>query len=522
VKKKAKPAPISGVDRREPIPEPGYDALVQSAIADPDAMELLLDKADCEDSFIEFVRKGWHILEPARPFVEGWHLGAVAEHLEAVTYGQIKRLVINIPPGCTKSRFVNVYWPAWEWGPLDRPWTQFISASYSEALSIRDNRHCRALMLSGWYQQMWGDRFQLLAEQNQKIRYDNTKTGWRFATSVGGVATGERGDRFIIDDPHNVKEAESSLKRESALQWFSEVVTTRFNDEESAMVVIMQRVHEDDVTGMILAKELDFEHLCLPMEYEADHPYPSKTSLNFKDPRTKPGELLCPGRFSAAEVERLKKTFRAWGGVYAEAGQLQQRPAPRGGGMFRRDDFVIADTAPKDIRHTARGWDLAASKGSRSSWTVGVKLGVDGEGRVWVLDVRRIRGTPYEVETLLKKTAELDGKDCIQDLPQDPGQAGKTQKAALARVLHGYIVRFSAETGSKETRAQPLAAQAEAGNLLLVRASWNDAYIDEFASFPRGADDDQVDGTSRCYARIITMTSTQNYHFAAPEVIRAR
>jgi predicted phage terminase large subunit-like protein len=514
-----KGTPIDAMARKEPVSHPGYDEMLASAVRDPDAFELELDRLDCEEHFIDFVRKGWHVLEPARPFVDGWHLGAMAEHLEAVTHGQIKRLLINIPPGCTKSRFVNVYWPAWEWGPLNRPWTQFITASYAEALAIRDNRHCRTLMLSGWFQQFWGDRFQLLAEQNQKIRYDNTKMGWRFATSVGGVATGERGDRFIIDDPHNVREAESELKRDGALQWFSEVVSTRFNDENSAMVVIMQRVHERDVSGLILAKELGFDHLCLPMEYEPDHPYKSKTALGFKDPRTKLGELLCPPRFPGRQVQDLKKNLRAWGGVYAEAGQLQQRPAPRGGGSFQKADFQVPTFAAPKMSFVCRGWDLAASTGVRSSYTAGVKMGIDAEGRLWILDVRRIQGTAYEVEMLMKTTAERDGLSCIQDIPQDPGQAGKTQKAALARLLHGYLVRFSSESGSKELRAEPLAAQAQAGNLFLVDASWNEDYLDEFASFPRGANDDQVDGTSRAYSRILAMTATKQYHFAAPEVI---
>lgn len=420
------------------------------------------------------------------------------------------------------SRLVNVYWPAWEWGPRNRPWTQFISASYSEALSIRDNRHCRTLMLSGWYQQHWGDRFQLLAEQNQKIRYDNTKMGWRFATSVGGVATGERGDRFIIDDPHNVKEAESALKRDSALQWFSEVVSTRFNDEQSAMVVIMQRVHEKDVSGMILAKELGFDHLCLPMEYEHNHPTPSTTTLGFKDPRTKEGELLCPARFSAEGVKALKKDLRAWGGVYAEAGQLQQRPTPRGGGMFHKADFQMPESGPGQMVHTARGWDLAASKSSRASYTVGCKLGLDAEGRIWILDVVRAQATPFEVEQMMRAAAKKDSPDTVQDLPQDPGQAGKAQKAALARVLQGHMVRFSPETGSKETRAQALAAQAEAGNLFVVDAPWTEDLIDEFATFLRGAHDDQVDAASRAYARLLQMSATKQTFFAAPEVIHAR
>lgn len=464
-----------------------------------------LERLDCEERLIDFIRGAWNALEPGTKFVDGWALGAICEHLEAVSSGQIRRLLINVPPGCTKSMTVNVFWPAWEWGPRNMPHLRYISASYAADLSIRDNLRCRDVIDSEWYQERWGRRFHMKGDQNAKIRYENTSSGWRLASSVGSALTGHRGDRIIVDDPHSVDSAESEAERETTLRWFTETLPTRVNDlEKSAMVIIMQRLHELDVSGLILSKKLGYEHLMLPMEFEPDHPFLSRTSLQFSDPRKERGELLWPERFSRKAVEELKETYRAKGGTYAEAGQLQQRPTPRGGGMFQRKDFTIIDQCPTNVLRRARGWDLAATKDGFGAFTACVKMAKLSDRRVVIEDVRRGRWGPNEVRQLMRQVAESDGHQVVQDVPQDPGQAGKAQKSDLAALLEGYDARFSPETGSKEDRARPLAAQAEAGNLCVVRGPWNDAFIGEACSFPNGEFKDQVDAASRAYARIIT------------------
>jgi len=366
---------------------------------------------------------------------------------------------------------------------------------------------------------------------------------------VAGLGTGERGDRFIIDDPHNVKETESDAKREAALQWFSEVVPTRMNDDKSAIIVIMQRIHDRDVSGMILKSELKYDWLCLPMRYEERHrsftsvpckyskaervtrllreseplprwvtedelqeeekrsPLPEDYVPSFKllhcwDRRTVEDELLWPERFSEDQLtNELEPALSAWGGDFAIAGQLQQRPAPRGGGMFKRDHFQFIEKLPEDASIAwVRGYDLASSKDDRAAKTASVKLGIH-QGRVLMANVRKINGTPFEVETLVRSTAEMDGVACQISLPQDPGQAGVSQKMYLARALHGFSFYFSPESGSKEDRARPLAAQCEAGNLYLLKAPWNDSFISEACVFPNGQFKDQVDAASRAYDR---------------------
>ena len=496
----------------------GVEDLIARAVANPRMALELLDRLDCESSLLDFIKQGWASLEPGAKFVHGWAVGAICEHLEAVSRGEIRRLVINVPPGCTKSMTTNVFWPAWEWGPLNKPSTRYISASYVSDLTVRDNLRCRDLILSEWYQRLWGDRFGLKGDQNAKVLYENTKAGWRFASSVGAGITGRRADRIIVDDPHSVQKVESDVDRESALRWFSETLPTRLNNlDESAIVVIMQRVHERDISGHILEKELGYELLCLPMEYEPDHPHPS---TRFRDPRTRLGELLWPERFSAAAVDELKETFRSWGGSYAEAGQLQQRPAPRGGGMFQREDFKFLDSAPSDseVYSRVRGWDLAATEDGGGAFTACARIAKMRDGRFVIEDVRRERASPHRVYELMKGCADSDGPLVVQDFPQDPGQAGKSQRSYIIGMLAGHDARSSPESGSKEDRARPLAAQAEGGNLWLVRGSWNDQFVAEACLFPNGRYKDQVDAASRAFGRLVARR--QKTLTGAPQVVK--
>lgn len=481
--------------------EAEIEAFLKRAWHDPEAYAEAIQATLAQERLVHFIKMLWPILEPGRQFIDGWAVHAICDHLEAVTAGQIKRLLINVPPGTMKSLTTNVFWPAWEWGPMNRPDLRFISASYAENLTVRDNRRCRALIKSDPYQRCWGDRFKLAQEQNAKTRFDTDKTGFKIATSVSGLGTGERGDRFIVDDPNNVKESESEAKREATLQWFTEVVPTRINDpEESAIVVIMQRVHQRDVSGLVL-RELDYEHLCLPMEFERARK--CFTSIGFEDPRTEEGQLLWPQRFSRKYLEEdLKPTLRSWGGEYAVAGQLRQDPVPRGGGMFKRDDFQVLDSVPRDVVRWVRGWDLAATKDGHGARTVGLKMGRTKAGLYVVSDAVYGRWSAHEVRAQMRAAAELDGQSVQQDVPQDPGQAGKAQKADVAANLAGHDVTFSPESGSKEDRARPLAAQCGAGNLAIVRGSWNEAFLDEACTFPMGATKDFVDAASRAFANL--------------------
>lgn len=433
-----------------------------------------------------------------------------------------------------KSLTTNVFWPAWEWGPRNKPSTRYVCASYSESLTIRDNRKTRNLIKSRWYQELWGDRYEIVSDQDNKIKFENDHTGFKIATSVTGLGTGERGDRFIIDDPHNVSDGESEAVRGTTLRWFTETVPTRVNDQvKSPIIVIMQRVHDQDVSGLILEKELGYEHLMLPLEFEPErrcystvkpsyikNPEKEKVYYNRKekswqhtkteddleprkekrfliDIREEENELLWPERIPREVVERDKKAM----GEYAVAGQFQQRPAPRGGGMFKREWFEVVPAAPVGCK-AVRGWDLAASTTSTSPYTSGVRMSKDRDGTIYIEDVARFRASPGKVEKSVKNISTNDGYSTRISIPQDPGQAGKSQKRAFANLLHGFDVRFSPESGDKVTRANPLAAQAEAGNVKLVRGQWNEPFLEELCVFPAGKYKDQTDAASRAYMEL--------------------
>src|SRR5688500_7285722 len=204
----------------------------------------LQNRDRCEEHLIDFAEYVWPVVEPAIPFVRGWVLDSIAEHLEAVAFGHIRRLLINVPPGFTKSLMTDVFFPAWLWGPLNRPHMRFLCAAYSEHLTVRDNMRCRSIITSDRYQNLWKNRFRVSSDQFTKIKFANDKTGWKLATSVGGIGTGERADIVIVDDPNNPMEMESEAVRETTKMWFTEVLPDRLNNQSlSSIIVIQQRTY---------------------------------------------------------------------------------------------------------------------------------------------------------------------------------------------------------------------------------------------------------------------------------------
>ena len=443
-----------------------------------------------------FVKEAWPILEPNTQLVWNWHLEALCAHLEAITAGRITRLLANVPPGSSKSLIVSVMWQAWEWGPMARPSLRYLATAFNEGPVKRDTRKARDLILSDWYRALWPE---VVLTRTGETSFANNRTGTREGVAFGSL-TSQRGDRLIIDDPHSTETAESVAEREATTRRFREGAMNRLNDQErSAIVVIMQRLHADDVSGVIQRLGMDFVHLCLPMEFEPERR--CRTVIGFEDPRTYEGELLDPVRFPRAAVDRLKRDM----GSYAWAGQYQQRPTPREGGLFKRHWFSIVDAAPANCRWV-RAWDLAATETSQASsagaYTAGVLMGRTPDGRYIVSDSRRERLSPAGVDRLIRSTAEQDGRAVSISLPQDPGQSGKAQAQYLVKMLAGFRAKASPESGDKITRAEPFAAQAEAGNVLLLRGPWNEAWLDELCMFPGGSFKDQVDASSRAFAEL--------------------
>lgn len=783
-------------------------------------------------SLASFAKQAWPVLEPATELKWGWALDGICEHLEAVTDGRIKRLLMTVPPGSMKSLLTGVIWPAWEWGPKGNAWKRYLCTAHKQDLAVRDNLKCRRLIQSPWYQKMWN--VPLAGDQNAKTKFENTASGFREAMAFTSM-TGSRGDcllgstivqtedgpktiehlvkcsysgnvlsydsntgrvvyrrvqavarrsspdfyrlhfasgsvvectgdhriytsrgyvearllssddiclrsvrnsgkaecvpakkgsearggsgllqqsmhpncykyqvrqvgkilhnlreqgatrqgrlfasmfgsvkrtqegsslrvsrhsvrdvqyhvqaekqgscspllleamrgyrpfkgnagigksrmeerrerekvssdinvsipkdapkdhqsgrgvlrgvfepiRFagsphrrergqqcleelghvmqelpyemarcgsfdtqedtvalvervcepavvydiqvegtrcffangtlvhncvILDDPHSVDDANSTTRLAADILTFREALPTRINNDQSAIVIIMQRLNQGDVAAV--AKELGYEHLMIPMRFEVDRK--CYTSIGWEDPRTDEGELMFPERFGEKQVEELEKTLMAYG----TASQLQQRPAPREGGLFKHAWFQPIAVMPNNVQRTVRAWDLAATAKSTSNdpdYSVGLRMAVTDDGLYIVEHVRRFRGTPMEVEAEIAATASLDGPDVTIYLDQDPGAAGKGWLNILIQKLAGYAIKTDRPTGDKATRAAPLASQAEAGNVRIlitgdpVKDAWVQPFLDEAGLFPAVKHDDQVDAAGSAFREL--------------------
>lgn len=463
-------------------------------------------------SLYEFVKQSWHVVEPGIPFIPSWHIEEICEHLEAVSAGEITRLLINIPPRHSKSTITSVMWPAWEW--LTSPEQKFLCASYSGSLSIRDNLKTRRLIQSPWYQERWSHMFALAGDQNAKQRFENSKTGYRLATSVGGTATGEGGSRLLLDDPHSAQAAQSDVIRNSDLEWFDMVWSTRLNNpKEDAMVTIMQRLHEKDISGHIIDDIGGWEHICIPAEYDG---VKRSTVLGNYDPRKKIGELICPDRFGSKEIDNLKRLL----GQYGVAGQLQQNPSPADGGILKTKYFEMwpADKGLPPFEYILQSYDCAfteKSSGDPTACTVWAIFTHNGERNVMLIDAweehlsypdlrkRAIKdwGTEYGGMTKDSPYSRAKRPDRILVEAKASGQS-LIQDLRLAKVP---VIGYNPGNADKISRAHQASPTLELGLIWIPESgknkghfvSWAQAFIKQLEKFPVAEHDDYVDTFSQ-------------------------
>ena len=478
---------------------------------------------------INFVRYYWDVLEPVAPLVEGWCLEALCLHLEAVTEGKIPRLLANVPPGFMKSLLVNVFWPAWEWGPMGLTHMRYVTFSYAAHLTERDNAKFRDLIKSKKYQDMWGDRVQLV--EDGKVKVSNSKTGWKFASSVGGVGTGERGNRVILDDAHNIKEAESEAVRTETVRWVREAMSNRLNNMDTDVIVaIMQRSHEADASNTLM--DLDYEHLMVPMEFDPSRR--CETGIGWQDPRQEEGELAWPERFPRRVNDQIKRTI----GPYAYAGQYQQSPEVRGGAIVKREWWQYYESDDGKIppcTYVVASVDPAYTEKETNDPSgfviVGVYYDEHGHSRIILLNAWRKR-----LELHGPHVERMSGESEAQYVKRSQPSWGLTEWIAYSCKrfrVHKLLIESKASGLSVaqemrrlhsgqgwgielvDPKGQDKVARVYSVQHLFADAmvwvpsysdgslrEWGQQVIDEFASFPKGAHDDLVDAMTQALRHI--------------------
>lgn len=452
---------------------------------------LAIEREACKRSLSTFVREAWQVIEPAQPYVHGWHIDLICAHLEAVTRGEITRLLINIPPGTMKSLLVGVFWPAWEWGPLGLQSTRYVAASHSQDFAVRDTLKMRRLVASDWYQSRWP--VPMTKDQNEKTKFENASTGFRQAMAMSSL-TGTRGDRVIIDDPHSIEGAISDADRNRTLRVMRETVPSRLNNpDKSAIVVVMQRIHEQDVSGMLLSDEHGYTHLCLPMEFEPDRKCQTEWGA---DPRAYDGELLFPARFPRDVVDRDKRMM----GSYAVAGQFQQRPSPRGGGLIRGSWFGRYAVVPP-LRHRRIYADTAQKTAERNDYSVFQCWGMGVDGRIYLLDLIRGKWEAPElkrraVDFWTAQAAHNDKRGIVQKLVIEDKASGTGLIQDIKR--EARIPVFGLQRNrDKLQRLSDVVSYIEAGYVVLPEsAPWVADFVAECEAFTADdshAHDDQID-----------------------------
>ena len=425
----------------------------------------------------------WMFLQRRRyPWLRGPHHKAMCDALTRVFRGECKRLIINVPPRYSKTELAVVNFIAWALGQV--PDAEFIHASYAAPLAVANSANVRALVQHEAYQQIFPA---CRLASDAKSHWTTTAGGVMYAAGAGGTITGFGagkhregfGGAIILDDPHKADEARSDVIRQGIIDWFQNTLESRKNSPDTPIILIMQRLHERDLAGWLLGggNGEQWEHVCLPAI-------------------TAEGKALWPEKHTLDDLYRMEKAA-----PYVFSGQYLQRPAPPEGGIIKPDAIAPIDALPAGNIRWIRGWDLAASV--TGDYTTGARLGKLPDGRFVIADMVRLRCGPDERDAALVNTARSDGIGVRISLPQDPGQAGKTQALYLTRKLAGYRVSTSPESGDKVTRAEPLAAQINVGNVLMLRGPWNDALKEEMRMFPNGVHDDQIDALSRAFAELI-------------------
>ncbi len=472
---------------------------MDSALIDDPGTRIEIDRELAKRGYIHFVEAAWHKVEPAQGFINSWNVGAVCEHMQAIKEGQLKRLVINVPPNTSKSMTCTVMYDPWVW--TTQPEKKFIHGCFDDKLARRDSLRAKNLIDSDWYQRRWGDVVIInkkLQETGEK--YYTTAGGFRAITTPGGSVTGEHANTHIIDDPTKPSDTMgikslNQIEMVKQIEWWDGTLANRFVDFDNRVrVLVMQRLHEYDLSGVL--KERGYEVLMIPMEFD-----PSRkcfTSIGWEDPRTEHGQLLCPERFSQDAVDELFEDMGGRGSVTAEA-QLQQDPTPLSGEIFKRENIKYYRHLPKKFDKTCQSWDCTF-KETGTSFVAGHAWGRIGPD-YYIIDRQRGRwgllDTCQQIRIMTLRWPRIVAK-IIEEAANG---------AAVENTLRNEVsgLRLVPPRGGKLSRANAIEPLWNAGNIFFPHPSncdWSDALLNFCVKFTgaKGIPDDDVD----CMTQAVT------------------
>jgi predicted phage terminase large subunit-like protein len=447
--------------------------------------------------FGNFIKKCFRTINPSTSFLDNWHLDLIAEYLNACQRREIRRLIINMPPRALKSVCVSVAWPAFLLG--HNPSERIMTASYAAGLSVKHALDCRRVLQAAWYADVFPDTV-LAHDQNEKHKFATTAFGHRIATSVGGTATGEGGDFLIMDDPQNPAQVMSDTQRVYAAEWFDHTFSTRLDDKRRGVIVlVMQRLHEADLSGHLLAKG-GWEHLKLPAIADETQLY----SMGNVQKHYNCGELLHPVREGNEQIEAIKKEL----GSYAFAAQYQQNPMPADAGMVKRHWFERYDNSVlQPFERVVQSWDTAIKAGSMHDCSVCVTIG-ELNAVHYVMDVLMLRVEYPELKHTVIRYAQRWNADVC--LIEDKA-SGQNLLQDLRREKHMPPLIAILPKQDKITRFAAVSAMIEAGQVALPKeASWLPEFEREILAFPQAKHDDQVDAFSQ-YLGWVRKRNTAEY-----------
>ena len=466
-----------------------------------EAVDLYLDRIFLQSNFYEFFKFFWTAINN-ETLIDNWHIKYLCDELQSVAERVFRRekkeydLIINIPPSMSKTSILNIYFPLWCW--VNDYTIPFISVSYSYQLSINISERCRDVMRSDLFKKYFFDvKIKEDSDTKQLFRVvkDNQVGGFRYATSVGGTISGIHGHFILLDDPVNAVDALSDTMIRNTNDWLDNVIFSRKVDNDvSVVILIMQRLHENDPTGYLLEKNKNIKHICLPALL-SENIQPNDLKKYYID------DLLDRERLSKEILEHKRIEM----GDYAFAMQYLQEIVPKGGAFFDVSKLLIINGLDeKEVVRKVRYWDKAGTH-LGGAYTVGVKMALLKNKTYVVLDVVRGQWEAGERENIIKQVAELDGNNVTIYIEQEPGSGGKESAESTIRNLAGFRCYADRPTGDKIMRADTFAVQLNAGNVSMLRADWNAEYKRELEYFPYSKYKDQVDATSGAFNMLVKM-----------------